>query len=410
MLTVPIRLVRPAGLVLALAVVAGLLAALVAPVEAQGPRDRKRAVDRAVDALKAQLNEHSAAVAQAAVLLRNAEAQLPAAQAKLAQAEKAVALAREKDAAAAARLKAAERREQKAADELADVQGRISSTENAMGEIARENYQRGGVYGELALIMEADSPQDLTTRVSTMRTVLRTQQDVVEQLDADRADLAIKRSGLQAVSDEVATLREEAADRLAETRAVEGRAQAAKDKVSRLVRERDAALAKAEAAEAEDERRYQQLRAESRRLAQILAGGSGVWGASGNFIAPVSGPITSPYGMRTHPITGEYKLHDGTDFSASCGTPIRAATKGQVVRATALTGYGNQVALNHGQVNGVQLGTSYNHLSQFAVSSGEQVSGGEVIGYVGSTGYSTGCHLHFMVYENGGTVDPMKYL
>ena len=126
---------------------------------------------------------------------------------------------------------------------------------------------------------------------------------------------------------------------------------------------------------------------------------------------PVANPyITSPYGMRVHPVTGIYKLHDGTDFRAYCGTPIRAAAEGRVLWARYRGGYGNQVAINHGVVGGDPLMTSYSHLSRFSASWGERVSAGEIIGYSGSTGYSTACHLHFMVYDDGVRANPMHYL
>jgi murein DD-endopeptidase MepM/ murein hydrolase activator NlpD len=125
---------------------------------------------------------------------------------------------------------------------------------------------------------------------------------------------------------------------------------------------------------------------------------------------PISWPITSPYGMRVHPVTGIYKLHDGTDFGAPCGKAIHAAESGVVVWATYLNGYGNQLAIDHGTVRGVQLATSYSHQTRFAVGVGAHVRRGQVIGYVGATGYATGCHLHFMVYVNGNTVNPMGWL
>ena len=120
--------------------------------------------------------------------------------------------------------------------------------------------------------------------------------------------------------------------------------------------------------------------------------------------------ITSPYGMRVHPITGVYKLHDGTDFRAYCGTQIRAAAPGRVLWARYRGGYGNQVAIDHGSIAGDALMSSYSHLSRFSASSGERVSRGEVIGYSGSTGYSTACHLHFMVYDDGVRTNPMRFL
>lgn len=120
--------------------------------------------------------------------------------------------------------------------------------------------------------------------------------------------------------------------------------------------------------------------------------------------------ITSPYGYRIHPIYGYRKLHAGTDFRAYCGTPIIAAASGTVQWAKSVGGFGNQVLLNHGSPNGTSLMTSYNHLSSFALRTGDQVIQGQVVGYSGTTGTSTACHLHFEVYVDGSTVDPETLL
>ena len=125
---------------------------------------------------------------------------------------------------------------------------------------------------------------------------------------------------------------------------------------------------------------------------------------------PVDGPITSPYGMRLHPILGVWKLHDGTDFGVGCGTPVRAAEDGVVAEAYADAAYGNRVIVDHGQLGRGAVTTSYNHLTSWEVAVGGSIQRGDVIGYVGSTGYSTGCHLHFMVEVNGTTVDPETWL
>jgi len=122
--------------------------------------------------------------------------------------------------------------------------------------------------------------------------------------------------------------------------------------------------------------------------------------ASSGLIWPVSGPITSPFGMRWG------SLHPGIDIGAPMGTPIKAAAAGTVIVAAFSGGYGNLVVIDHG--NG--LATAYAHQSQIAVSVGQQVTQGQVIGYVGSTGFSTGPHLHFEVRVNGSPVDPMGYL
>lgn len=124
-------------------------------------------------------------------------------------------------------------------------------------------------------------------------------------------------------------------------------------------------------------------------------------GSSGGL--PVTGRISSRFGMRIHPITGAYKLHDGTDFAAPCGTPIVAPRPGVVTRTQWHSAYGWRVSLDHGG----GLTTSYNHLPGITVSVGQQVAAGERIGTVGSTGLSTGCHLHWMAWRNGTLLDPL---
>jgi murein DD-endopeptidase MepM/ murein hydrolase activator NlpD len=114
--------------------------------------------------------------------------------------------------------------------------------------------------------------------------------------------------------------------------------------------------------------------------------------------------------MRLHPVYKRWTLHDGTDFGAACGTPVRAAAGGRVIAAYYNGGYGNRVIIDNGYHRDVGLGTAYNHLGSYSTFVGERVERGDIIGYVGNTGYSTGCHLHFMVFENGAAVDPMGWL
>ena len=116
--------------------------------------------------------------------------------------------------------------------------------------------------------------------------------------------------------------------------------------------------------------------------------------------------VLRPFGPRTHPITGESKVHTGVDIAASQGTPIKAAGDGVVKMAGANGGYGNWTLIDHGG----GLATGYAHQSRIAVSIGQHVSTGEVIGYVGSTGASTGPHLHWEVRVNGNPVDPMGWV
>lgn len=116
--------------------------------------------------------------------------------------------------------------------------------------------------------------------------------------------------------------------------------------------------------------------------------------------------LTSPYGWRTHPISGQYKFHSGVDLANSQGTPIYAVRSGTVTTARYNGSYGYYVTINHGD----GYSTLYAHLTHYIVSSGDRVSQGQVIGYMGSTGNSTGPHLHYQVFYEGSTVNPAGYL
>ncbi|KNE82909.1 MULTISPECIES: peptidoglycan DD-metalloendopeptidase family protein [Streptomyces] len=150
----------------------------------------------------------------------------------------------------------------------------------------------------------------------------------------------------------------------------------------------------------------------------VAAGGGGGGGGGGTIPAgrkmamPLAGnpPMTSPYGMRVHPVTGVNKLHTGIDFGVPSGTPIRAAMDGTVTFAGWNTGYGNRVVISHGTMDGKTIATTYNHMSAIGVSKGQKVKVGAPVGAVGSTGYSTGAHLHFEVQQNGQYVNPAPWI
>jgi murein DD-endopeptidase MepM/ murein hydrolase activator NlpD len=113
--------------------------------------------------------------------------------------------------------------------------------------------------------------------------------------------------------------------------------------------------------------------------------------------------------MRFHPVLHYWKLHDGTDFGAACGTPIRASYAGRVAERYYNAGYGNRLMIDHGYIGGRYLTTGYNHASRYIVRVGQRVQKGQIIGYVGTTGFSTGCHLHLMVWINGRLRNPMTW-
>lgn len=157
--------------------------------------------------------------------------------------------------------------------------------------------------------------------------------------------------------------------------------------------------------------RVQLVRDGSGQLQDALGGAprqdwsaSVVIGGGGGLLSPVNGRVTSPYGLRRHPILGYARMHAGIDFGAAWGSPIFAVAPGVVSYAGRHGGHGNYVRLEHGG-----FGTGYGHMSRIAVASGAKVAAGQVIGYVGSTGLSTGPHLHYEVYQGGRTVNPAGF-
>jgi murein DD-endopeptidase MepM/ murein hydrolase activator NlpD len=157
---------------------------------------------------------------------------------------------------------------------------------------------------------------------------------------------------------------------------------------------------------------YAGLERGSRPLAQLVRWDGQFYDANASsevtqgarLFAPVNGRMTSGYGMRRHPVLGYSRMHAGIDFGAAWGTPIFAVSDGMVSYAGRHGGHGNYVRLEHGG----GLGTGYGHMSRIAVSPGTRVRAGQVIGYVGSTGLSTGPHLHYEVYRGGATVNPLS--
>jgi murein DD-endopeptidase MepM/ murein hydrolase activator NlpD len=169
--------------------------------------------------------------------------------------------------------------------------------------------------------------------------------------------------------------------------------------LSKLSAEERADVEEIDALEAQSAELGAQIRAAQAARAAQAPSPSAAPSATG-FVWPVSGPVTSPFGWRWG------RMHQGIDIGVPYGTPIRAAASGTVVYCGWMSGYGNLIAIDHG--NGIS--TAYAHQSAVAAGCGQPVNQGDVIGYVGSTGHSTGPHLHFEVRVNGSPVDPLGYL
>jgi murein DD-endopeptidase MepM/ murein hydrolase activator NlpD len=415
-------------------VLLALLGGSLGPAMAASEKQRKSYVDRMIDKLRHDLSETSQELSGAIVSLKRAEAELPGAQAQVAKVRGQLAAAQARDRMLAGKLDVAKAEVQKAKRAIRATELRIEAAQQAIGRIASSSYRQGS-YAELAVVLQSDTPDDFATRLVLVQNAMRSQGAVLGNLAEDKANLAAEKATLDAKKEQLAEMKREQEALIVKIKGLEAKAVAAQHEVERLIAARASAVQTIERAKAAEERRYQAMQAESRRLQRVLAerarqariaaaraarggGGSGGGGGGGGGALswPASGGITSPYGMRVHPVTGVYKLHDGTDFGTGCGAPVRAAASGQVIQATLVGGYGNQLVIDHGVMRGAGVATSYSHLMRFTAHAGEHVGRGELIGYSGGgagmygAGYSTGCHLHFMVYVNGSVVNPMSWL
>jgi murein DD-endopeptidase MepM/ murein hydrolase activator NlpD len=372
---------------------------------------RSQVTDRLHDA-RGDLTHSSRRLNQAVQRLETAKAELSAAQQHLAATRDRLAQAVAYDELMQQRLDDAKDRLTQARADLAEGQQAVLRQRNRLADFAADSFQdTDNQFLELRVFLKSETPQSLSTQMEAVDSISAKQSNSFARFKASEVLLKVNEEEVQQAKEEVAVQRAAAARNLERKQALEAEAQAAEEKVSQLVSVRASAQREARDARQADlaqERAAALARAQAARQARAAA--SAAASSASDLIYPVSSYITSPYGMRFHPILHIWELHDGTDFAAACGTPVRAAASGRVMSEYYSTGYGNQLMLDHGIVDGVSLQTSYNHLTSFVASTGEHVEQGEVIAYSGTTGYSTGCHLHFMVYENGDTVNPMTWL
>ena len=382
------------------------LATLALGVVATPPASARSDIRRKVAAASDDLAAASKAVTRAAAALDLARVQLPAAQRALAAANARLAAAQSTAAKAARAEAAADAAAVAAQQRLEDAQARIDDMNLQIGALARAVYTQGP-YTELAAILSASTPAEFADRLEAIRAVSRSQNHTLSALQQARADLAL--AGLKAEQSRAAATqaRQAAAAAVAAAASSARVAQAAKARVDAIVASRSAALRVAARERASVKKQYDALLAEQRRLAALERGSGGFTGRpSGNLIWPVPGAgIVGGVGWRIHPVYGYKSCHTGVDIHAGYGTPILAAAAGQVLAVINGGAYGLHTLISHG--GGIT--TMYAHQSRTAVSVGQIVRQGQVIGYAGATGWATGPHLHFEVHVNGVPYDPLGW-
>ncbi len=295
----------------------------------------------------------------------------------------------------------AERRLEEVRGVLREVKANIEQTEaelerhrKAMSERLVAMYETGEP-SYLEVVLNATSFEDFTNRAEYARLMARQDEELLTTLVETEKKLADQRAELEIKAAQAEQLKQEA-DRQARIAAA-AEAEAAR-LVGEIKKDREALEAEFAALRATE----REIEAQLRRHASSGSGYSGT--CTGNLLRPCPGRITSPFGYRTHPVWGGRRFHNGVDIAIGAGTTIRAADDGKVIHAGWKGAYGKTVMIDHGS----GWVTMYGHCSKIYVSNGQTVSRGQAIAAVGSTGVSTGPHLHWTVYRNGSPVNPLR--
>ncbi len=329
---------------------------------------------------------------------------------------------------------------------IADKQDELDAAKARLEQLREQNKERirameeEGFLSYWSVLFKANSFSDLLDRLNMVREIaeadkrrLDEMNTAAEAVEAAQLTLEEEKGALETTKDELDALQAElevkrlAADEVLVELHKQGEAL---DELMAEAEARDEAL-QAEIAEAEraktkeqqrleeEERRRQEeerkRREEEEKKQQAANGGQNSGNTSSTNAAPSSANwmipctyryLSSPFGYRIHPIHGTYGFHSGVDLASPSGTPIKATRAGTVTRATYDSGSGYYVSINHGD----GFSSSYLHMTHFIVAPGDKVSQGQIIGYVGSTGWSTGPHLHFSIYFNGVAQNPAAYM
>ena len=414
---------RATRLTVALVALSLLAPSETAAAGAEDLRGQRDAAANRVQRAEHQVGESSVRLAAATGRLQGALASLQDAKAKLAETDGAVVVARERDRALRSDLREAELRLRDARATLTSAVANVAVQEQVVVDTV-VGLSQGDDPGLLALssLLSSASTEDLIRRQTATEVLLSKQTRAYDTLRATQVLAEVGETRVEEGALEVATRQRAAAASLQDLQEARSRAAFAAQEVrksvlqrrrarqrAKRIRARDlAVLRRAEAAEA---RIRERIREEARRQAAQAAernnsNRSTVATADGFLVTPVAGSVSSPFGYRMHPIFKYWGLHDGIDYAAGCGQPLRAGTDGVVTSKYYSDVYGYRLFVDVGAAGGKGITLVYNHAAGYSVDIGDRLRRGQVIGSVGNSGWSTGCHLHFTVLANGKPVDP----
>ena len=311
---------------------------------------------------------------------------------------------------------------------IADKQDELDAAEARLAELNAKNKERirameeEGKLSYWSVLFKASSFSDLLDRISMIEEIAAADQrrlqemseaaekvaNAMSDLTAQKAEQEVAAQELMAASEELEVKRAEADELLsqlvakgAEFEALIEESEVRQDEVMQQIAQREKDF---------DQAKYKEWLATSVATTKPSGGGNSGGGgdvSSSGWMTPVPYyTLTSPFGMRLHPVYGYYRMHNGVDLACDQGTPIYAARSGKVTTSTYGKDAGYYVSINHGD----GFASVYMHMTHYIVKAGQYVEQGQTIGYVGSTGASTGPHLHFGISYNGTYVNPMNYI
>jgi murein DD-endopeptidase MepM/ murein hydrolase activator NlpD len=371
-----------------------LLCVSLALVLAVPPR---AAADAKDDLLKAQkeLQDMQKAMTNLQANLKSIQSQRNSVLGELGRLEGSLQQAQNDLSATQNRLTAVQSQIDVTSAKLQEAEQRLSTRQGQLGTRVRTLYEQGPL-SYVAVLLGSHTFSDFVNRLQVMREILNYDSEVVATIKLERANIAQYKSDLESQQTELVGLKAQQTERQGY---YQQQVQAREQKLQEVNRSRD-----------QTQRALDEMAAQSKALEKTIreltqkVGGQG----TGILMWPTPGYriITSPFGYRTNPISKTREYHTGLDIGAANKSNILAADGGTVIIAGTLGGYGNAIIINHGN----NRTTLYGHTSQLLVSVGDKVAKGQVIAKVGSTGYSTGPHLHFEVRENGTPVNPLNYV
>lgn len=363
-----------------------LLLTLAAPAPCQPAEEKLRRTRAELREEQARLNVMNSRARDVSKQLGQTQARLDVVRAKLDETRAQLEVARER----LAFLKG----------QIEETKTRLLKAQRALEKRLQQIYLTGDV-NYMQVLMEAASFTDFLNQSEYLSRIVQSDQHLIGEVRARKMELEVKKAAAQKTVSEISKKEAVQAGQEKELAKTEARRQAL---LSSIQTQRDKVKDRVVVLEHTTAEMEAELAAiiRARQSSRPPAPGGPVRPSAGVYIWPANGPASSPFGYRVHPIRGTTRFHAGLDIAAASGSPIKAADNGRCIYSGWCGGYGNTIILDHGD----GYTTLYGHCSALYAVEGQAVSQGQVVAAVGSTGMSTGPHLHFEVRYNGNPVDP----